>query len=174
MCLANGNVCNVILFDVDWCWLVADVCWHGLHAGVAAPNVEIFSGSQRCKHISASSYLGDWSRGQVLEGSDEAGLVRRARWRYFPAEARGVPLIAQGVDIACIRESREAGLISHELPTRRERRETLALTLAQEPVERMVSADRASLIKNCLFVDVSFGGSSEMTRHQGFAYDGSV
>lgn len=35
--------------------------------------------------------------------------------------------------------------------------------LAQEPVERLISADRAALIKNCLFVvGVSLDGSSKI------------
>lgn len=163
MRLTDSNIRNIVLFDVDWRWFLVDICWDGFSPGMAAPNVEIVSGCQRCKHISASSYLGDRSRGQVLESSDKAGLVRRASWRYFPAETRGVPFIAQGVDTACARKSREAGLVGHELLTWREPRECLVLVLAQESVERLVSADRATLIKNCLFVGVSFNGTSEIT-----------
>lgn len=162
MCLTDSNIRNIVFFDVDWRWFVGDICWDGLPAGVAAPNIEIVSRSQRCKHVPTSSYLGDRSRGQVLESSDKAGLVRRASWRYFTAETRGVPLIAQGVDITCARKSREPGLVGHELLTWWKLWEDLALILVQESVERLVPADRAIRIKNCLFVDVSFDGPAQI------------
>lgn len=120
MCLTNSDIRNVVVFNVDWRWLVGNICRDGLPAGVAAPEVKIIPCGQRCEHIPTSSYLRDWARGQVLESSDMAGLVRRATWRYFPAETRGVPLIAKGVDVAFVRQSREAGLVGHELLTGRE------------------------------------------------------
>lgn len=163
MCLTNSNIRNIVLFDVDWRWFLVDISWDGFSPGMAAPNVEIVSGCQRREHIPTSNYLGDRSRGQVLESSNKAGLVRRASWRYFTTETRGVPLIAQGIDIACTRKSCEAGLVGHELLAWREPREGLAPVLAQESVERLVSADRATLIKNCLFVGVSFDGPSKIT-----------
>lgn len=163
MCLADSNVCNIVFFNINWCRFIAEICRDSLPTGVAAPDIEIISGSQRCEHVSASSYLRDRSRGQILEGSDKTGLVRRASWRYFPPQTRGVPLIAQGVDVACARQSREAGLIGHELLARWKLWEVLALVLVQEPVERLVSADRASRIKNCLFAGVSLYGSTENT-----------
>lgn len=155
MCLTDSNIRNIVFFNVDWRWFVGDIYWDSLPAGVAAPNIEIVSRSQRCEHIPTSSYLGDGSRGQVLESSDKAGLVRRASWRYFTAETRGVPLVAHGVDITRSRKSREPGLVGHELLTRRKLWEVLALVLVQESMERLVPADRASRVKNCLFVDVS-------------------
>lgn len=162
MCFTDSNIRNVVLFNVDWRWFVGNVCRDGLPARVAAPKIKIIPGGQRCEHTPASRYLGDRSRGQVLESSDKAGLVRRATWRYFPAETRGVPLIAQSVDVACVRQSREAGLVGHELLTRRELWEGLGLFIAQELVQRLVYADRASRIKNCLFKCVSFDGSTEI------------